>query len=213
MTEDRYLTTADALEYLRTAPRTLYRLLASGKIPALRIGHQWRFRKADLDRWAAAQAPPRALARSAAVAATVDIRRVLAVDDDPAVLLMLTRILAVGSYQVETAPDGLAGLARLRSETFDLVITDLKMPGLEGTDLGREAKRLRPGIRVIIITGYPSESTAIDAVNFGLDGYLIKPFRATDLLAAVVRALEPLEASRASAHTKPTIEQPSTGRS
>ena len=49
--EDVYLTTADALAYLRTAPRTLYRFLATGKIPAVRIGRQWRFRKADLDRW------------------------------------------------------------------------------------------------------------------------------------------------------------------
>jgi excisionase family DNA binding protein len=46
-----YLTTADALAYLKTAPRTLYRWLASGEIPAVRMGHQWRFRKGDLDRW------------------------------------------------------------------------------------------------------------------------------------------------------------------
>jgi excisionase family DNA binding protein len=49
--EERYLTTADALEYLNTTPRTLYRLLADGAIPAVRVGHQWRFRKNDLDEW------------------------------------------------------------------------------------------------------------------------------------------------------------------
>jgi excisionase family DNA binding protein len=50
-TGDAYLTTADVLAYLKTAPRTLYRWLARGDIPAVRIGHQWRFRKDDLDRW------------------------------------------------------------------------------------------------------------------------------------------------------------------
>ena len=54
--DEVYLTTAEALAYLRTAPRTLYRYLATGTIPAMRIGHQWRFRKADLDRWVESRA-------------------------------------------------------------------------------------------------------------------------------------------------------------
>lgn len=143
----------------------------------------------------------------------MDTRRVLVVDDDPAVRQTLTRMLPVTGHQVETAPEGLAGVARLRSEAFDLVITELRMPGVEGFELGRQAKRLRPGIKVIISSGYPSQSSAIDAVNFGFDGYLIKPFRAMDTLTAVARALEPEAASKKSAYTNPTIEQSSNGLS
>jgi excisionase family DNA binding protein len=196
--EDVYLTTADALAYLRTAPRTLYRFLATGKIPAVRIGHQWRFRKADLDRWVESRSqhlrqnqrqpdqktPPLADAR-------IGVRRVLVADDDASVRALLERILAVAEYEVEAVPDGLAAIARLRAAPFDLVVTDLRMAGIEGLELAREAKRLWPAIKVVVVTGYPSQSTAIDAVNLGVDGYLTKPIRAIDLLVAAARVFEP----------------------
>jgi CheY-like chemotaxis protein len=92
---------------------------------------------------------------------------------------------------MEAVPDGLAAIARLRAMPFDLLITDLRMPGLGGLELAREAKRLSPTIKIIVITGYPSQSSAIDAVNIGLDAYLTKPFRSIDLLMAVARAFEP----------------------
>jgi excisionase family DNA binding protein len=191
--EDVYLTTADALAYLRTARRTLYRFLATGKIPAVRIGHQWRFRKADLDRWVESRSrhllpdqktPPLADSRSRT-------RRVLVADDDASVRELLERIFAVAEYQVEAVPDGLAAVARLRAAPFDLVVTDLKMPGMGGLELAREAKRLWSAIKVVVITGYPSQLSAIDAVNIGVDGYLTKPFLAINLLLAAARALEP----------------------
>ena len=193
MNEDGYLTTADALVYLRTAPRTLYRYLATGKIPALRIGHQWRFRKADLDRWVESrsrQLPPDRKTPPLADTRTRS-RRLLVADDDAGVRELLVRIFAVAEYDVEAVPDGLAGIARLRAASFDLVVTDLRMPGLEGLELARAAKRLWPAIKVLIMTGNPSQSSAIDAVNIGVDGYLTKPFRASDMLMAAARAFEP----------------------
>lgn len=191
--EQGYLTTADALAYLRTTQRTLYRLLATGKIPAVRMGHQWRFRKTDLDRWVEQRSGPRSPDHGAAVAVTTPVhaRRVLVVDDEPSVREMLTKILATTEYDVEAVPDGLAAIARLRTDRFDLVITDLRIPGVEGIELAREAKRLWRDIKVIIITAYPSQSSAIDAVNIGVDGYLTKPFRAMDVLMATARSLEP----------------------
>jgi excisionase family DNA binding protein len=190
--EDVYLTTAEALAYLRTAPRTLYRFLATGKIPAVRIGHQWRFRKADLDRWLESRSrhllpdqktPPPADTRSRT-------RRVLVADDEASVRELVTRIFAAVEYEVEAVPDGLAAIARLRAAPLDLVVTDLRIPGMEGLELARKAKRLLPAIKVIIITGNPSQSSAIEAVNIGVDGYLTKPFRAIDLLMTAARAFE-----------------------
>ena len=188
--EDVYLTTADAIVYLRTTARTLYRFLATGKIPALRIGHQWRFRKADLDRWLESrsrhslpdkEAPPLADTSSRT-------RRVLVADAEESVRDRLTRIFAVAEYDVEAVPGGLAAIARLRAAPFDLVVTDLKMADMEGLELAREAKRLWPAVKIVIITGNPSQSSAIDAVNIGVDGYLTKPFPAIDLLMAAARA-------------------------
>lgn len=191
--EDGYLTTAEALAYLRTAPRTLYRFLATGTIPAVRIGRQWRFRKADLDRWAESHsrhlAPDRKTPRLPDTSSRP--RRVLVADDEASVRELLERIFAVTEYEVETVPDGRVAIARLRAASFDLVVTDLRMPGMGGLELAREAKRLWPGIKVVVMTGHPSQSSAIDAVNSGVDGYLTKPFPAVALLMAAARAFEP----------------------
>jgi excisionase family DNA binding protein len=190
--EDVYMTTADAIAYLRTAPRTLYRYLATGKIPAVRIGHQWRFRKADLDRWVASRSRQRLPNQKALPLADARsrTRRVLVVDDDAPVRELLERIFAVVEYEVQAVSNGRAAIAHLRAAPFDLVVTDLRMPGMGGLALAREAKRLWPAIKIVVITGYPSQSTAIDAVNIGVDAYLTKPFRSIDLLVAAARAFE-----------------------
>lgn len=203
MNQDGYLTTADALLYLRTTQRTLYRLLASGKIPAVRIGRQWRFRKTDLDRWTGQQSRSRSADQRAALGTTTPARkrRVLIVDAEPSVRQTLTSIFAASEYDVEAVPDGLGAIARLQTDRFDLVTTDLRLRGVEGIQLAREAKRLWRGIKVVIITAHPSQSSAIEAVNIGVDGYLTKPFRPMDVLLATARAFE---ADSAGAAAEPT---------
>jgi excisionase family DNA binding protein len=202
--EDVYLTTADALAYLRTAPRTLYRYLASGQIPAVRIGRQWRFRKADLDRWVASRVEqPLSKQIEQETPAPAEggprVRRVLVADDDEPIRDLLTRIFAAVEYEMEAVPDGMSALARLRTLPFDLLVTDLRMPGMGGLELAREARRVWPAIKIVVITGYPSQSSAIDAVNIGVDAYLTKPFRSIDLLMAVARAFEQESSPAASA--------------
>jgi len=187
VSDESYLTTADALTYLKTTPRTLYRRLAKGEIPAVRLGHQWRFRKTDLDEWIDRQAAVRPTMGEPARPTAKP--RVLVADDDPDVLETLSNILELTDCEVETVPDGVAAVARLRADSYDLVITDLMMPGLDGIGVAREAKRLDPSLKVIVVTAYPSQSSAIDAVNIGIDGYVIKPFRPMDVLMAAARAL------------------------
>ena len=111
-------------------------------------------------------------------------------DDEPSVRETLTSIFAASEYDVEAVTDGLGAIARLRTDRFDLVTMDLRLRGVEGIQLAREAKRLSRGIKVVIITAYPSQSSAIEAVNIGVDGYLTKPFRAIDVLLATARAFE-----------------------
>jgi YesN/AraC family two-component response regulator len=77
----------------------------------------------------------------------------------------------------------------MRHEPYDLLIADLKMPGIDGLSVIREAKRYRANLSVIIITGYSTESAAIEAVNLGVSGYLTKPFRVPQVLAAAAKAL------------------------
>jgi excisionase family DNA binding protein len=185
MTDEPFLTTDEVLEYLHVNLKTLYRLIKAGKIPAVRVGRQWRFRKRDIDAWLAAHATPAA----SAVAMTAP-SSVLVVDDEEAVRQLIASALASeAGRDVAVAADGPSALTMLTARAFDLLITDLKMPGMDGLTLIRQARQLRPDLRVVIITGVPSEASAIDAINLGVSGYLPKPFRMPQILDIVSRAL------------------------
>jgi excisionase family DNA binding protein len=191
--EDTFLTTDEVLEYLQINLRTVYRLIKAGKIPAVRVGRQWRFRKRDIDAWLDSQRPRGARPASAppsTPARTGSERpRILVVDDESSIRDLLSKTLALAEYDVDTASDGRSALERLRLYPYDLLIADLKMPGLDGLSVIREAKRLKTDLPVIIITGYSSETAAIEAVNLGVSGYLTKPFRVPQVLAAAAKAM------------------------
>ncbi|HEX5473686.1 MAG TPA: response regulator [Vicinamibacterales bacterium] len=192
MMDESYLTTEEVLEYLQVNLRTVYRLIKAGKIPASRVGRQWRFRKRDIDAWLESQRPR--VMRGAPAARPVPAsatgpRRVLVVDDEASIRDLLAKTLALAEYEVDLAPDGRLALERLRMIPYDLLITDLKMPGIDGLTVIREARRLKTDLPVIIITGYSSEASAIEAVNLGVSGYLTKPFRVPRVLAVVEKAL------------------------
>ena len=195
MIDESFLTTEEVLEYLQVNLRTVYRLIKAGKIPAVRVGRQWRFRKRDIDAWLESQRPrggARATAQQApARQPTVSggRPRVLVVDDEATIRDLLSKTLALAEYDVDMAPDGRTALERLRIIPYDLLITDLKMPGVDGLTVIREARRLKADLPVIIITGFSNEASAIEAVNLGVSGYLTKPFRVPRVLAAASKAL------------------------
>ena len=115
--------------------------------------------------------------------------RVLVVDDEASIRDLLSKTLALAEYDVDVAPDGRSALERMRLYPYDLLIADLKMPGMDGLTVIREAKRYKADLPVIIITGFSTESSAIEAVNLGVAGYLTKPFRVPQVLAAAAKAL------------------------
>lgn len=194
MMDESFLTTDEVLEYLQVNLRTVYRLIKAGKIPAVRVGRQWRFRKSDLDAWLESQrargprAPAPTPSRGASAPRTTR-PRVLVVDDEAAIRDMLAKALGLADYDVETVADGRSAIERLRLASYDLLITDLRMPGIDGLTVIREARRLRVDLPVIIITGYSSESAAIEAIDLGVSGYLTKPFRVPKVLAVSAKAL------------------------
>jgi excisionase family DNA binding protein len=196
MIDETFLTTEEVLEYLQVNLRTVYRLIKAGKIPAVRVGRQWRFRKRDIDAWLDSQRGPRtartaaAPAAPAARAATVASRpRVLVVDDEASIRDLLAKTLALAEYEVDVAPDGRSALDRMRMYPYDLLIADLKMPGMDGLSVIREAKRYKTDLPVIVITGFSTESSAIEAINLGVSGYLTKPFRVPEVLKQAEKAL------------------------
>jgi len=195
MMDESFLTTEEVLEYLQVNLRTVYRLIKAGKIPAVRVGRQWRFRKRDIDAWLETQRPRGARGASAPAGARSSPSasggrpRVLVVDDEATIRDLLSKTLALAEYDVDMAGDGRTALERLRIIPYDLLITDLKMPGVDGLTVIREARRLKADLPVIIITGFSNEASAIEAVNLGVSGYLTKPFRVPRVLAAASKAL------------------------
>ncbi len=195
MIDETVLTTEEVLEYLQVNLRTVYRLIKAGKIPAVRVGRQWRFRKRDIDAWLDSQRPRGGSARPAAAAApskpatAAGRPRVLVVDDEASIRDLLSKTLALAEYDVDVAPDGRSALERMRLYPYDLLIADLKMPGMDGLTVIREAKRYKADLPVIIITGFSTEASAIEAVNLGVAGYLTKPFRVPQVLQAAAKAL------------------------
>ncbi len=194
MIDETFLTTEEVLEYLQVNLRTVYRLIKAGKIPAVRVGRQWRFRKRDIDAWLDSQRPrggsrPASAAPSRPAVGGSARPRVLVVDDEASIRDLLAKTLALAEYDVDVAPDGRSALERMRLYPYDLLIADLKMPGMDGLTVIREAKRYKADLPVIIITGFSTESSAIEAVNLGVAGYLTKPFRVPQVLAAAAKAL------------------------
>src|SRR4051794_6234988 len=191
--DEGFLTTEEVLDYLHVNLRTVYRLIKAGKIPAVRVGRQWRFRKRDIDAWLESQRPRATRgatpSTARAIAPVAGRPRVLVADDEATIRDLLSKTLALAEYDVDLAPDGRTALERLRMIPYDLLITDLKMPGVDGLAVIREARRLKTDLPVIIITGYSTEASAIDALNLGVSGYLTKPFRVPMVLAKAAKAL------------------------
>ena len=96
---------------------------------------------------------------------------------------------SAGGYNVDVASDGRATLEQMRLGSYNLLITDLRMPRMDGMSVIHEARRLHADLPVIIITGFSTEASAIEAANLGVSGYLTKPFRVPKVLEAAAKAL------------------------
>ena len=115
--------------------------------------------------------------------------RVLVVDDEPVVTRSCQRILGEEGYQVATAQCGREGRDRILRERFDLVVTDLKMPDLDGMELVRTLRGGRPPTAVVVITGYGAIASAVEATKLGVADYVEKPFTPDQIVQAASRAL------------------------
>ncbi|MBP1746112.1 MAG: two component, sigma-54 specific, transcriptional regulator, Fis family [Deltaproteobacteria bacterium] len=124
-------------------------------------------------------------------------KSVLIVDDDALVRSYLAMILREEGHVVVEAPNGKEALAKFLNAEFDLVITDLKMPGMSGLELMQECKKSKPEIHWIIITAYGSIGSAVEAIKAGASDYLTKPFKNPEELRHVIRrVLKEAEAER-----------------
>lgn len=116
--------------------------------------------------------------------------RILVVDDEEVNREFLLQVLAGQSFDVTTAPDGPEALEHVKEEFFHVVLSDLKMPQMNGLDLLRKIKEISPPTVGIIFTGYASIETAVEAIKAGAYDYITKPFRVKEVEMVLQRALE-----------------------
>ena len=115
--------------------------------------------------------------------------RILCVDDEPVILDSFRKILVLEGYSIDTVEKGEEVLRLVRSNHYDFVYVDLKMPGMNGVEVTKAVKHLRPDIDVCIITGYASVETAVETMKFGAMDYVEKPFTEDELLEFTAKCL------------------------
>ena len=108
--------------------------------------------------------------------------KILIVDDEENMLNMLKNFFLINDYECETATNGLEALEVLKKDHIDIVITDMKMPKMDGMELLKIIRQKYEKISAVIMTGFAEEYTNTEALNLGAEGYITKPFRNKELL-------------------------------
>jgi signal transduction histidine kinase len=116
--------------------------------------------------------------------------KIIIVDDEADVLDLCSRILAADGYQIRTAPNGYEAIDIATQEHFDLLLTDVKMPGLTGLEIAQTLKKHDPNIICVTMTGYSTIDMVIEALRLGVDEFITKPFSTQELSLIIAKALE-----------------------
>ena len=142
------------------------------------------------------------------------IRKVLVVDDDPVVGKSFARVLSGKGYAVITARNGEEALTKLHNETYDLVFTDIKMPGMNGLEVAERLRETQPWLPVVIVTGYGTDAHQARAKAAGVSGFLHKPLSPEMIEGSTQQALRekvpaaaPQTAAKATVTAAPAVAE------
>ncbi len=159
----------EAAEYLRLNYMTVYRLAQKRRLPAFKVGGNWRFKRETLDKWMAEQA-------------NMENGNILVVDDDPMIREILKEIIQKQGYRVSAVEDGESALKEIERQDFDLIFLDLMMPGTSGVDTLKSIKGKDKNAVVVIVTGFADDPLALKAMSLGPLFLIRKPFKEKDIL-------------------------------
>ena len=170
------LTLEEVATRLAVPVSTVSRLADQGDLPGHTVDGQWRFHRWVVDEWGRRHA--------------AGVRpRVLVVDDHEAVRDVLADLLATGRREIMSAASGEEALAIVKVTDVDLVLLDLSLPGLDGVETFREIQALRPGVPVVIVTGYPDSDLMARALEIGPLTMIRKPVHLDQMRRIVGRIL------------------------
>jgi two-component system response regulator HydG len=132
--------------------------------------------------------------------------RLLIVDDEEIALRNLQHVMEKEGYQVTATQSGAAAVARLETQGFDVVLTDLRMEGVDGMDVLKKSRELQPDAEVIFITGYATAESAVQALKHGAFYYIAKPFRLDEVRKVVAEALAKVRLRRENDELRREVE-------
>lgn len=187
MQQGDLLDVREAAAYLKLNEQTVRRLARERQIPGFKVGGSWRFKRSVLDRWTDSQHTESGKAK------------ILVVDDDKAILEFVVLTLAKEGFEVTKASGGEQALELMRQDVPDLVILDLKIPGMDGPAVLKEIRRRWGRLPVVILTGYPDSELMHRALQHSPLLVLAKPAGREQILHAIEQALAP-----AATHASPT---------
>ena len=194
--EDRFFTIDEVSIYLNIPKSTLYKLSQKNKIPSCKIGKQLRFRKSSLEKWISHK-EAKLLSQTDKTPPLVNqvLKQVLLIDDDTLVLKAVAKFLEHHGYNVATAESGQVALEKVANLNFDLIIADVRMPGIDGIETIQRIREYssqnnKPRIPEILITGYIDTEAERRAQTLGITDYVYKPFAIPDFINTVKQRLE-----------------------
>lgn len=135
-----------------------------------------------------------------------ELGRILVADDEGTFLESTADLLRRDGYDCDCVPDAAAALERLKNNEYDLLIADIKMPGNTNLELVRDLPEIAESLSVILVTGYPSQRSAIQALQLPVVAYLVKPFDLEELLRQVNQAIEKKRLYRAVISTRDRLQ-------
>lgn len=118
------------------------------------------------------------------------MKKILVVEDDQDIRELLVETLKRSDFEVDTAENGKKGLEKFRKQNFDLILTDIRMPVMDGLNMLKKIKRADPRMPIVVVTAYPSVDSAVECLVEGADDYLVKPIKFDDLNVKIQKALE-----------------------
>ena len=132
------------------------------------------------------------------------MERILVVEDDEGIQDLLVEALPRLGYEPVIADNGKMGLETFQSQNFAIIITDVRMPEMDGLTMLKAIRKLDPKVPIIVITGYPSVDSAVESLVEGADYYLVKPINMVDLEAKIKKSFEKRKIQKALASIKLT---------
>ncbi len=186
--QDKLMDIKETAQYLQMNKMTVYKLAREGQIPAFRVASEWRFRRDLIDRWLVSQLKGKPVEETLGLEEPEPPKTILIVDDEQIIRDFFSGTLV--GYRLLTAVSGEEALEMIKNDRPDLVLLDLKMPGIGGIESLKRIKKMDKTIAVIIMTGYGTPEIKKQVLRLGAHSLMAKPLEAQEIKSAIQDSLE-----------------------